>query len=112
VLLVGLLACANAAFHIEEHFTGHADYSTRIAHSIALMMIMLIGGRIVPSFTRNWLARENPGRLPTSFSRFDGLWLLPRWRAERRSAGFAGPNLLRRRRSVCRQFLFTTTLPK
>jgi uncharacterized protein involved in response to NO len=35
-------------------------------------LIMLVGGRIVPSFTRNWLARNNPGRLPRPFSRFDG----------------------------------------
>jgi uncharacterized protein involved in response to NO len=35
------------------------------------MLIMLIGGRIVPSFTRNWLARENPGRLPVQFGTFD-----------------------------------------
>jgi uncharacterized protein involved in response to NO len=27
-------------------------------------LISLIGGRVIPSFTRNWLARENPGRLP------------------------------------------------
>ena len=32
---------------------------------------MIIGGRIIPSFTRNWLARENPGRLPAPFDRFD-----------------------------------------
>jgi len=32
---------------------------------------MLIGGRIIPSFTRNWLVRENPGRLPVPFGRFD-----------------------------------------
>jgi uncharacterized protein involved in response to NO len=32
---------------------------------------MLVGGRIVPSFTNNWLTRNNPGRLPTPFSRFD-----------------------------------------
>jgi uncharacterized protein involved in response to NO len=32
---------------------------------------MLIGGRIIPSFTRNWLVRENPGRLPVPFSKFD-----------------------------------------
>jgi uncharacterized protein involved in response to NO len=31
----------------------------------------LIGGRIVPSFTRNWLSRENPGRLPVPFNHFD-----------------------------------------
>jgi len=35
------------------------------------MLIMLVGGRIIPSFTRNWLVRENPGRLPASFGRFD-----------------------------------------
>jgi uncharacterized protein involved in response to NO len=32
---------------------------------------MFIGGRIIPSFTRNWLVRENPGRLPAPFDRFD-----------------------------------------
>jgi uncharacterized protein involved in response to NO len=36
-----------------------------------LMLLMLIGGRIIPSFTRNWLARENPGRLPLPFGKFD-----------------------------------------
>ena len=35
------------------------------------MLISLIGGRIIPSFTRNWLARENPGRLPAPFACFD-----------------------------------------
>jgi uncharacterized protein involved in response to NO len=34
-------------------------------------LIMLVGGRIVPSFTRNWLVRNNLGRLPQPFSRFD-----------------------------------------
>jgi uncharacterized protein involved in response to NO len=37
------------------------------------MLISLIGGRIIPSFTRNWLARENPGRLPAPFAGFDKL---------------------------------------
>ena len=35
------------------------------------MLVTIIGGRIIPSFTRNWLVRENPGRLPTPFGRFD-----------------------------------------
>jgi len=34
---------------------------------------MLIGGRIIPSFTRNWLVRENPSRLPAPFGRFDAI---------------------------------------
>ena len=36
-----------------------------------MLLISLIGGRIIPSFTRNWLVRENPGRLPVPFGRFD-----------------------------------------
>ena len=32
---------------------------------------MLVGGRVVPSFTHNWLARDKPGRLPAPFGRFD-----------------------------------------
>jgi uncharacterized protein involved in response to NO len=36
------------------------------------MMIAVIGGRIVPSFTRNWLVRRGPGRLPVPpMQRFD-----------------------------------------
>ena len=35
------------------------------------MLIMVIGGRIIPSFTRNWLMRQAPGRLPVSFDRYD-----------------------------------------
>ena len=38
-----------------------------------LLLISLIGGRIVPSFTGNWLKRMNPGRLPVPFSRFDAV---------------------------------------
>ena len=36
-----------------------------------MLLLAVIGGRIIPSFTRNWLARENPGRLPAPFARFD-----------------------------------------
>ena len=73
VLLVGLLAAGNIAFHLEAHFAGAADYGTRVGLAAAIMLIMLIGGRIVPSFTRNWLAREKPGRLPVPFGRFDAI---------------------------------------
>ena len=38
-----------------------------------MLLISLIGGRLIPSFSRNWLVRENPGRLPVPFARFDML---------------------------------------
>jgi uncharacterized protein involved in response to NO len=71
VVLISLLAVGNACFHVEAHVAGLANYSTRLGLAAVIMLITLIGGRIVPSFTRNWLARENPGRLPASFGRFD-----------------------------------------
>jgi len=43
----------------------------RLGLAVVVMLMTLIGGRIVPSFTRNWLSRENPGRLPVAFNHFD-----------------------------------------
>lgn len=73
--LVGLLLAGNALFHVEAARNGMAVYGTRLGIAAILMLIMLIGGRIVPSFTRNWLAKRGPGRLPASFGRFDGIAL-------------------------------------
>jgi uncharacterized protein involved in response to NO len=71
--LVSLLALANVAFHIEAHVHGLADYSARFAIGLVIMLVTLIGGRIVPSFTRNWLARQSAGPMPAPFGRFDGI---------------------------------------
>lgn len=71
VTLLVLLLLGNVAFHLEAHFAGGADYSIRVGIAVVVLLISLIGGRIIPSFTRNWLVRENPGRLPVAFSRFD-----------------------------------------
>lgn len=50
-----LLFGASFAFHIEATLTGSAEFSRRASIAIVLMLIVLIAGRIVPSFTRNWL---------------------------------------------------------
>src|SRR4029078_2129187 len=70
VILV-VLIFGNVVFHAEVLTTGAAAYGSRIAIAAVILMISLIGGRIVPSFTNNWLNRNNPGRLPVPFSRFD-----------------------------------------
>lgn len=71
VLLVLVLLAGNVAFHLEAHINGTADAGIRIGIAVVVLLISLIGGRIIPSFTRNWLVRENPGRLPAPFGRFD-----------------------------------------
>jgi uncharacterized protein involved in response to NO len=71
VVMVTLLLAGNIAFHLEAHFNGSAEYGARIGIAAIVLLLAVIGGRIIPSFTRNWLARENPGRLPAPFARFD-----------------------------------------
>lgn len=73
VAIVTVLALANIGFHVEAHLRGAADVSVRIGIGAVVTLLMLVGGRIVPSFTRNWLVRENPGRLPAPFDRFDAV---------------------------------------
>ena len=72
LVMLGVLALGNVIFHAEVLTKGAADYGIRIAIGAAILLISLIGGRIVPSFTNNWLTRNNPGRLPVPFSRYDG----------------------------------------
>jgi uncharacterized protein involved in response to NO len=75
VVIVGILFAGNAVFHFEVLTAGVASYGPRIAIAAVIALIMVIGGRIVPSFTHNWIVRSNPGRLPIPFSRFDALAL-------------------------------------
>ena len=71
LIVLGVLIAGNVVFHAEVLINGAADYGIRIAIAAVIALILLIGGRIVPSFTNNWLTRNNPGRLPVPFARFD-----------------------------------------
>lgn len=71
--LVAMFAMANALFH-HQAATGPAQdgVGLRLGLGAVLMLIALVGGRIVPSFTRNWLAKRHAARLPVAFNRADG----------------------------------------
>jgi uncharacterized protein involved in response to NO len=71
IAVLAVLAVGNILFHGEAWSAGTAAYGGRVGMAAAIVLIMLVGGRIVPSFTRNWLVRENPGRLPQPFSKAD-----------------------------------------
>ena len=75
LIVLGVLIAGNIVFHLEAIVHGSADYGIRLGIAAAIGLIMLVGGRIVPSFTHNWLVRNNPGRLPRQFARFDALAL-------------------------------------
>lgn len=72
VALVLALSFANVAFHVEDQRSGAAEYSTRAALGLVLMLILLIGGRVTPSFTDNWLAKSGARERPAPFGRADG----------------------------------------
>jgi uncharacterized protein involved in response to NO len=71
LVAVLLLASAQALFHVEVWRDGQATYAAHLAVAVTIMLIMIVGGRIVPSFTLNWLRQHNPGRLPAPMTRFD-----------------------------------------
>ncbi len=73
LIALAVLIAGNVVFHIEAIREGSADYGIRIGIAALIGLIMLVGGRIIPSFTHNWLKRNNPGRLPQASSRFDAL---------------------------------------
>jgi len=69
LIVLGLLvvfALANALFHLEAAAGEFAAQGVglRLGLATAVMMIATIGGRIIPSFTRNWLARANKEARP------------------------------------------------
>lgn len=74
-VLITLLAASNAGFH-----AGAANYeiheiSEHIAIGVIALLIAVIGGRIVPSFTRNWLNQQKKSPLPAQFGPIDRISL-------------------------------------
>jgi uncharacterized protein involved in response to NO len=70
IAFVALLFMANTLFHVSVASGSGPDLALRMAIATLIMLIVLIGGRIVPSFTRNWLAKRD-AKLPASFGRID-----------------------------------------
>ncbi|HVJ24675.1 MAG TPA: NnrS family protein [Burkholderiales bacterium] len=66
LIALALLFASNLLFHLGIYA------GLRLGIATLLMLIALVGGRIVPSFTRNWLAKQAPRtRLPAPESAFD-----------------------------------------
>jgi len=71
LVLIALLTAANIGFHAEVLSTGTAGTASRAGVAALIGLIMLIGGRLVPSFTHTWLLRMGSARLSVPFGRFD-----------------------------------------
>ena len=73
VVLALMFAAANVGFHVETALAGTAPTFARMGLAILIFLILLIGGRVVPSFTHNWLAKRAIAARPVSLGRPDGL---------------------------------------
>ncbi|OSQ36664.1 hypothetical protein TMES_17660 [Thalassospira mesophila] len=76
--IIGTLAFIDALFVLAatDVIALDADLFPRAGIFVFMVLIALIGGRIIPGFTRNWLIRAGklPGIAePVSFNRFDAL---------------------------------------
>ncbi len=67
---------ANFTFHYMVLNEGDVALANRIGVSAYVLLVTLIGGRIIPSFTRNWLNRMGKTRFPVPFNRYDALALI------------------------------------
>jgi uncharacterized protein involved in response to NO len=65
--LIAVLGLGNVVFHLEEmEIVTAGQYGARLGLSALILLMGLIGGRIVPSFTNNWLARKQRARAATT----------------------------------------------
>lgn len=70
--LVLVLTIANVLFHWESYNSqAYSGYGVRLGIGTVIFLIMLIGGRVIPSFTRNWMARHGVDAFPIANNRFD-----------------------------------------
>lgn len=79
IALLAVFTLANILFHVEAIGGDIAaqGHGLRLGVATAVMMIGVIGGRIIPSFTRNWLAkRDNPARPTPPMQKFDKVTLV------------------------------------
>ncbi|MFO1402366.1 MAG: NnrS family protein [Steroidobacteraceae bacterium] len=73
VALILALAASNIAYHREVVLHAAPGIAARAALALVVALLMVIGGRITPTFTRNWLIARRRPPYPVAFDRLDAL---------------------------------------
>jgi uncharacterized protein involved in response to NO len=77
ILVVMLFFLCNGLSHAEALGLMENEARTqRLAIALVVMLVCMVGGRIIPSFTHNWLAKNNITKRPVPFGNFDRLTLV------------------------------------
>lgn len=75
-VLITLYASANLLFHRLLMNGTETDLAERISLTLMMILIALIGGKITPGFTEDYLAEQGVSKQPAPFSPFDGLSII------------------------------------
>ena len=70
-LLITLFVFANGLDHAGALAPALGGYGIRLALAVAALMMAIVGGRVTPSFTRNWMSRAGLAPLPAAMDRLD-----------------------------------------
>ncbi|MEM8651035.1 MAG: NnrS family protein, partial [Pseudomonadota bacterium] len=78
VLINKVLVFGNLIFHLEVNAGEYAasGLGQRIGLGAIIILISIIGGRIVPAFTRNWIIKQGGDKLPPKSSGYDAFALV------------------------------------
>lgn len=77
LLALALLAVANGLFHADAAGMAETgDIAIRLSIAVMALLVALIGGRVVPSFTRNWFNKNDGPDIAAPMVGFDRVVLL------------------------------------
>ena len=78
LVALALLFSGNLLVHLDAlGVAATSSLGNRLGIATLLLLISLVGGRIIPSFTSNWLAKQQPAvAAPASFGPFDRIALI------------------------------------
>lgn len=72
-VVISLYAVANIMFHVLALGNTETDFATRMALGLLMILLALIGGKITPGFTEDFLDEAGIKKQPAPFSLLDGL---------------------------------------
>ena len=77
IILISFFTLGNILVHLQIHeIIDSAELGIRLSTFVLSILLALIGGRIVPSFTRNWLAQNKANKFPRPFGNIDKISLI------------------------------------
>ena len=77
IILISLFTLGNILVHLQLlDVIESAELGIRLSIFVLSILLALIGGRIVPSFTRNWLSQNQVNRFPSRAGIFDKVCLV------------------------------------